>query len=89
MKLANLNNYYSTGLKRNQLSSLKLSDVITAKNSLRTKIQKELQGIRTSSSDYPELENVNPEDIQKIFKDIKLLLSRTGGNRKKILEIID
>lgn len=71
MKLTNLNNYYTTKIKRDQLSSLKLSDVITVKNLLRNKILKEIQGIRTASSDYAELDKVNPGDIADIMKKIR------------------
>lgn len=76
MKLTNLNNYYTTKIKRDQLSSLKLSDVITVKNLLRNKILKEIQGLRTASSDYAELDNVNPQDIQIIMKEIKVQLGQ-------------
>ena len=76
MKLTNLNNYYTTKIKRDQLSSLKLSDVITVKNLLRNKILKEIQGLRTASSDYAELNNVNPQDIQIIMKEIKVQLGQ-------------
>lgn len=71
-----MNNYYSTQIRRNQLSNLKLSDVITIKNVLINKIQREMQGLRTAPVDYPELENVNPQDIQIIMKDIKLQLGQ-------------
>jgi len=76
LKLTNLNNYYTTKIKRDQLSSLKLSDVITVKNLLRNKILKEIQGLRTASSDYAELNNVNPQDIQIIMKEIKVQLGQ-------------
>lgn len=76
MKLTNLNNYYTTKVKRDQLSSLKLSDVITVKNVLRNKILKEMQGLRTAPADYPELENVNPLDIQIIMKEIKVQMGQ-------------
>ena len=76
MRLSNLNNYYSTKVKRDQLSSMKLSDVITVKNLLRNKILREMQGLRTASADYPELENVNPLDIQIIMKEIKIQMGQ-------------
>lgn len=76
MKLSNLNNYYTTKIKRDQLSALKLSDVITIKNSLRNKIHKEIQGFRTSPSQYPELDHVNPSDLEIIMKNIKLGLGQ-------------
>ncbi len=76
MKLSNLNNYYTTKIKRDHLSALKLSDVITVKNSLISKIHKEIQGFRTSPSQYPEFDNVNPSDFEIIMKNIKLGLGQ-------------
>lgn len=70
LKLTNLNNYYTTQIKRTKLSGLKLSDVITIKELLRAKIQKEIQGLRTASADYADLDRVNPEDVSLIMKKI-------------------
>ena len=36
----------------------------------------EIQGFRTSPSQYPELDNVNPSDIEIIMKNIKLGLGQ-------------
>jgi hypothetical protein len=71
LKLTNLNNYYTTQINRTKLSGLKLSDIITIKTLLRNKILKEIQGIRTASSDYAELDKVNPGDIADIMKKIR------------------
>ena len=76
MKLSNLNNYYTTKIRRDQLSALKLSDVITIKNALRNKIHNEIQGFRTAPSQYSELDNVNPSDLEIIMKNIKLGLGQ-------------
>jgi hypothetical protein len=76
LRLTHLNNYYSTQIKKNSLSNLKLSDIITIKNILINKIQREMQGLRTAPADYPELNNVNPQDIEIIMKDIKLILGQ-------------
>ena len=70
MKLTNLNNYYTTQIKRTQLSGLKLSDVITLKQLLRNKIQKEIQGFRTASADYADLEKLNTDDVKEIMRKI-------------------
>lgn len=72
LKLSNLNNYYSTKINRDQLSRMKLSDIITFKNILREKLQKEIQGFRTYPGQYQELEKINPGDIEIIVKNIKL-----------------
>lgn len=76
LKLSNLNNYYSTKIKRDQLSELKLSDVITYKNILREKLHKEIQGFRTSPSQYQELEKINANDIEIIMKNVQLGLGQ-------------
>ena len=72
--MSNLNNYYSTKIKREQLSEMKLADVITIKNALIDKIHKEIQGFRTAPSQYQDLDKVNPLDIEIIMKNIKMQL---------------
>ena len=75
MDLTNLNNYYTTQIKRTKLSgNLKLSEVITIKNLLRTKFHKEIQGFRTASADYADLDKVNAKEVELIiFCVLKLL----------------
>ena len=75
MKLTNLNNYYTTQIQRTKLGGLKLSEVITLKQLLRQKISKEIQGIRTASSDYADLDKINPSDIAEAMKNINLELN--------------
>jgi len=74
LKLTNLNNYYTTQIKRSKLGGLKLSEVITLKQLLRQKIAKEIQGIRTASADYADLDKINPTDIADAMKNIHLEL---------------
>jgi len=69
-------NYYNTKIKKDQLSELKLADIISIKNILREKIIKEIKGFRKFLSQYQELEKINPQDIQIIMKDIKLSLEK-------------
>lgn len=71
MKLTNLNNYYTTQINRSKLSGLKLSDVIGIKNLLVQKISKEMQGLRTASADYADLDKVDPKVVSEIMKRIK------------------
>ena len=71
-----MNNYYTTQIKRSKLSGLKLSEVITLKQLLRNKIQKEIQGIRTASDDYSELDKINAGDIADVMKNIKQELNK-------------
>lgn len=65
-----------TKIRKDKLSTMKLSDVITLKNILRNKIIQEIKGFRTAPSQYSELENVNPSDIAIIMKNIKLGLGQ-------------
>lgn len=76
MKLTNLNNYYTTQIKRTKLSGLKLSEVISVKKLLMDKILKEIQGFRTASADYAELDKVSRKDVEKIIRDIKFELNK-------------
>lgn len=62
---------YEAKVKKSQMSRLKLSDVITIKKKLITKLEKEIQGFRTASSDYSELRKVNPHDIKRIIRSVK------------------
>jgi len=56
--------------------SLKLADEITLKDMLKDKIHRELQGMRVSPGDYKELDQVNPEDLDDIHRQI---VGRIGG----------
>jgi len=57
--------------------SMKLADEITVKELLKDKLHRELQGLRVSSSEYEELNQANPEDIDKIRRKI---LETIGSN---------
>lgn len=67
---------YETKMTKDQLSKLKLADEVTIKNILRDKLQREMQGFRTSSLEFKELDIVNPNDIANIIHDIKLKLGQ-------------
>ena len=62
---------YEVKLKKSQFSKLKLSDVITLKNKIKKKLYREIQGLRTSSSNFSEIKNLNPNDLKRIIKQIK------------------
>ena len=62
-------------MRRSKLGGLKLSEVITLKQMLREKISKEIQGIRTASADYSDLDKINPADIADAMKNIHLELN--------------
>jgi len=57
--------------------SMKLADEITVKELLKDRLHRELQGLRVSKSEYQELEQANPDDIDKIRKQI---LETIGSN---------
>ena len=62
---------YEIKLKKSQMSKLKLSDVIQIRKQLIDKLLKEIQGFRTASANYKELNSVNPKDIKRIVKQVK------------------
>jgi len=71
VKLNNLVKKYDEKMMKDLKDrSLKLADVITIKDLLRDKIHKEMQGIRVSTEEYKELDQVNPADINDISKKI-------------------
>jgi len=71
VKLNNLVKKYDDKMMKDLKDrSLKLADVITIKDLLRDKIHKEMQGIRVSTEEYKELDQVNPADINEISKKI-------------------
>jgi hypothetical protein len=76
IKLNNVLTRYTEKLHRDQLSQLKLSDVVTVKTMLRDKLFREAQGFRTNNSDYKDLEKISPEDIIKVINQIKLKIGQ-------------
>jgi hypothetical protein len=75
IRLSNLLNLYQSRLTKDGLSKLRLSDEVTLKNLLRDKLQREMQGFRTSPGEYAELNQVNPDDITSIIHEIKMKLN--------------
>jgi len=63
-------------MNKDQKAKLKLSDTITVKKILSDKLHRELQGFRTNPNQYKELESVNPKDIVRIIREIKLKLGQ-------------
>jgi len=57
--------------------SMKLADEITVKELLKDRLHRELQGLRVSKSEYQELEQANPADIDTIRRQI---LETIGSN---------
>lgn len=71
LKLHALLSKYENKTKKDNLSEMKIADEVTIKNLLRAKLQREMQGFRTSPGEYKELEQVNPQDLQRIIHEIK------------------
>jgi hypothetical protein len=72
LKLNELLNLYQVRLQKAAQSQLKIADEVTLKNLLRDKLQREMQGFRTSPSEYQELNNVDPDTITNIIHQIKM-----------------
>lgn len=62
--------YEAKALNDQKSKSLKLADQITVKELLKDKIHREIQGVRIPSSDYSELDQVNPADIERISLEV-------------------
>lgn len=71
LKLEGLMKKYEERLKTNTNSVLSIPDGISAKNSLRDKLTREIQGIRTFSNDFNDLDKIDPEDIKRLTKEVK------------------
>lgn len=71
IRLNNLIHKYEQKVITDQKSvALKLADEITLKELLKDKIHRELQGMRVSSSEYKELDQVNSDDIRRITTEV-------------------
>jgi hypothetical protein len=74
MKMNNVLYRYESRFSKDNLSKLKLADEIDIKNLLREKLHRELQGFRTSTSEYAELDKFNPDDIVNIVQQINSIV---------------
>lgn len=72
LKLQALLNKYQQKVQIDSKAEIKLADQILLKQLLIAKIQREMQGFRTSPGEYKELENVNPDDVTRIIHQIKM-----------------
>lgn len=62
---------YEVKLNNEKVSKFKIADEVTLKKMLKEKLYKEIQGFRSSHSDYEELNKVKPEDINNVISQIK------------------
>lgn len=66
-------NKYSKRLKG--LNQLRIADKVLLKKQLKDKLIKEIEGFRTSPSQYKELINVDPKIVENVVKKIKKALN--------------
>lgn len=69
--LNNLQFKYEAEINKQNDSKFKIADEVTLKKLLKEKLYKEIQGFRTSPSQYEELNKVLPEDINNVITQIK------------------
>jgi len=69
--LNNLLFKYENEINKQKDAKFKIADEVTLKNMLKEKLYKEIQGFRTSPSQYEELNKVKPEDINNVISQIK------------------
>jgi hypothetical protein len=71
VKLNALLNKYVAKLQENQITQLKLPDLVSVRKQLIEMLQKDVQGFRHLASDYSDLQKVNENDVQKVIHDVK------------------
>merc|ERR1712193_413280 len=74
VKMNNVLFRYEQRFTKDNMARLKLADEIDIKNLLREKLHRELQGFRTSTAEYQELDKVNPDDIVNIVQQINSII---------------
>jgi len=70
-KLNSLLNKYTVKIKRDELAKISLVDRVQIKRELKAKLLKEIEGFRTSPTQYPTVGKVSPSDLRKIVGQIK------------------
>lgn len=71
LKLNALLQQYTMKIKQDQLSKIKLVDRVQIKKSLKAKLLKDLEGFRTTGTQFADVNKVDPNDLKKIVKKIK------------------
>jgi len=71
MSLNGLLQKYTLKVQHDQLSKFKLADRVTIRKELKQKLMREVQGLRTSGTEYHNVAKVDSADMKKIIKDIK------------------
>ncbi len=75
IKLNSILKLYEERLRKDKLQTLKLVDRVEAKNQLKDKLIKEIEGFRTRPSDYQDLLRVDKIYIMAVVQSIKKQLN--------------
>lgn len=71
VKLETLLTRYTLKIKKDQMSKINLIDSAEIKNQLKDNIYREVQGLRSSGSNFNLLSKVDKHDLIKMVHDIK------------------
>ncbi len=71
VKLETLLERYTLKIKKDQMSKLSLRDSAEIKKQLKDNIYREVQGLRSSGSDFNLLSKVDKHDLMRMVHDIK------------------
>jgi hypothetical protein len=58
-------------MKKDALKKIKLVDRVEIKKQLKSKLLKEVEGLRTNGNEFNMVSKVDPSDLLKIVKNIK------------------
>jgi len=70
-KLNNLLQKYTLKLKKEALSQIGLVDRVEIKRELKAKLAQEVEGFRTSGTQYAYVSKVDPVDLKRIVNQVK------------------
>ncbi len=70
-KLEKLMDKYQLKEKTDEMTKIKLVDRVAAKRDLKEKLLKEVEGLRTSTSQYNRVARIDKKDIHNIVNKIK------------------
>jgi hypothetical protein len=76
-KLDDIMKKYQIKMKTDEMSKIRLVDRVAAKRELKNKLFKEVEGLRTASSNYSRVAKINKDDIKNIVNKIKSKLGNS------------
>jgi len=71
VKLEKLLQKYTKKIQHDKLAALPLIDRVQIKKELKAKLMREVEGLRTSGTEYENVAKVDQEDLKKIVTKIK------------------